>query len=58
MTLLYNAGESPHIIDYDEIVKVQDEKRWIKVVKDMLAEKADMRKADRRQLPHEACVLL
>ena len=24
----------------------------------MLAEIADMRKADRRQLPHEACVLL
>ena len=25
---------------------------------DMLAEKADMKKVDRRQLPHEACVLL
>ena len=31
---------------------------WIKIVKDMLAEKADMKKVDRQQLLHEACVLL
>ena len=55
---LYDAGESPYIPNCDEIVKAQDEERWIKVVKDMLAEKADMKKVDRRQLPYEACVLL
>ena len=35
-----------------------DKKRWIKVVKDMLAGKGDVRKVERRQLPHKACVLL
>ena len=55
---LYNTGESPHITTCDEMVKTQDKERWIKVVKDMLAEKADMRMADRQQLPHQACVLL
>ena len=54
--LLYNAGESPYILNCDEIVKTQDEEKWIKAVKNMLAEKADMKKMDRRQLPHEACV--
>ena len=54
----YDTGKSPHIINCDEMVKTQDNERWIKVVKDMLAEKADMRKADRQQLPHQACVLL
>ena len=43
---LYDAGESPHIINCDEIVKAQDEERRIKVVKDTIAEKADMRRAD------------
>ena len=55
---LYDAGESPYILNCDEIVKAQDEERWIKVVKDILAEKADMRKVNRRQLLHEVCVLL
>ena len=53
---LYDTGESPHITNCDEMLKTQDKERWIKVVKDMLAEKADMRKADRQQLPHQACV--
>ena len=48
---LYDAGESPYILNYEEIVKAQDEEIWIKIVKDMLAEKADIRKADRWQLP-------
>ena len=43
---LYDAGESPHIINCDEIVKAQDEERRIKVVKDTIVEKADMRRAD------------
>ena len=51
---LYDAGENPYIVNCDEISKTQNEERWIKVVKDMLAEKADMKKVDRRQLPHEA----
>ena len=55
---LFDAGESPYILNYDEVVKAQDEERLIKVVKDTLAGKADMRKVDRRQLSHKACVLL
>ena len=55
---LYDTGENPYILNCDEVVKAQHKERWIKVVKDMLAEKADMREVDRRQLPHEACVLL
>ena len=55
---LFDAGESPYILNCDEIVKAQDEERWIKLVKDMLAEKEDTRKVDRQQLPHKACVLL
>ena len=35
------------MLSCDEIVKAQDEEIWIKIVKDMLAEKADIRKADR-----------
>ena len=30
---LYDAGKSPYILNCDEIVKAQDEERWIKVVK-------------------------
>ena len=48
---LYDEGKNPYILNCDEIVKAQDEERWIKVVKDMLVEKADMKKVDRRQLP-------
>ena len=56
---LYDAGKSPHIINCYEIVMAQDEEKiCIKVVKDMLAEKAGLRKADRQQLLHETCVLL
>ena len=55
---LYDAGKSPYILNCDEIVKAQDEERWTKVVKYILAEKAGMKKADRLQLSHEACILL
>ena len=55
---LYDVGKNPYILNCDEIVKAQDEERWIKVIKDMLVERADMKKVDRRQLPHEACILL
>ena len=41
-------GESPYKLNCDEIVKAQDEEKWIKVVKDILAEEADTEKVDRR----------
>ena len=46
------------ILTYSIVMKYQstNKERWIKVVKDKLAEKADIRKVDRRQLPHNARV--
>ena len=46
------------ILTYSIVMKYQstNKERWIKVVKDELAEKADIRKVDRRQLPHDARV--
>ena len=54
----YDADENPYILNCDEVIKVQHKERWTKVVKDMLAGKGDVRKVERRQLPHKACVLL
>ena len=53
-----DANENPYILNCDEVIKVQHKERWTKVVKDMLAGKGDVRKVERRQLPHKACVLL
>ena len=53
-----DANENPYILYCDEVIKVQHKERWTKVVKDMLAGKGDVRKVERRQLPHKACVLL
>ena len=49
-----DANENPYILNCDEVIKVQHKERWIKVVKDILAGKADMRAVDRRQLPHKS----
>ena len=53
-----DANENPYILNCDEVIKVQHKERWTKVVKDMLAGKGDVRKVERRQLSHKACVLL
>ena len=45
--------------EYKEIVHDEEIKAVFRYAsRGMLAESADMKKEDRRQLPHEACVLL